>query len=149
MKTNKLFTVLIVVALLLGALGAFIALQPDPPAAFNSQYLGETTAQSLTLNDKLVTSSQSYTLTAGQLITPTKSLYVLSASGAVSMTLAPCSSATSKFIVLYGDDNQTITVNDTNIYTTDGNAVTLGQYDVVGFHCVGTKWSLTFKSANS
>lgn len=149
MKT-KLLELLVIVALLLGGLGVFLGLATgNEPASINTQNYGDVTAQSVTLNGRLVTSSDAFTLTAGQLVTPTKSLYLLSASGSVSMTLAPCSATTSKFIVLYGDDNQTITVNDTNIYTTDGNAVTLGQYDVVGFHCAGTKWSLTFKSTNS
>lgn len=131
----------------------FLVISCAPPPAANGQYFGNLTAQTLTASDltlsgKLVQSTSSITLTAGQLITPTKSTYLLSSTGAVSMTLAPCSADTVSFVALYGDDNNTITVNDTNIYTTDGNAVTLGQYDVTGWVCAGTKWSLAWKSAN-
>ncbi len=102
----------------------------------------------LTLSGALLNSSTAITLTAGQTVTPTYGLYILSATGAVSMTLAACN-APGQQVFLYGDDNQTITVNDTNIRSTDGNAVTLGQYDMVGFMCSGTEWDHLFKSANS
>ncbi len=139
--------IVVAVALLLSLLFIVAACNSQPQYAQVSNY-GDVVAQSLTLNGKLVTSSTAITLTAGQTITPTTSTYLLSSSGAVSMTLAPCSASTVKFVTLYGDDNNTITVNDTNIYTTDGNAATLGQYDVVGWACAGTKWSLAWKSAN-
>lgn len=107
------------------------------------------TIENLTIGGMLLQSSTAITLTtAGQTITPSYGLYILSATGAISMTLAACD-APGQVVYLYGDDNQTITVNDTNIRSTDGNAVTLGQYDMVGFMCSGTEWDHLFKSANS
>ncbi len=96
----------------------------------------------------LIQGSRAITLTAGLQVTPDRGVYVLSSSAAVSMTLtAPTSPG--QLLLLYGDDANTITVNDSNIYTTDGNAVTIGQYDLVGFLSVGSKWVHLFKSANS
>ena len=107
------------------------------------------TTAGIPLTDRaLASASTAITLTAGQTVTPTYGLYILSATGAVSMTLAACN-APGQQVFLYGDDNQTITVNDTNIRSTDGNAVTLGQYDMVGFMCSGTEWDHILKSANS
>jgi hypothetical protein len=96
----------------------------------------------------LIQGARAITLTAGLQVTPDRGVYVLSSSAAVSMTLtAPTSPG--QLLLLYGDDANTITVNDSNIYTTDGNAVTIGQYDLVGFLSVGSKWVHLFKSANS
>jgi hypothetical protein len=66
----------------------------------------------------------------------------------VTVTLA-APAVTGQVLYLYGDDNQTITVADSNIYSTDGNAVTLGQYDIVEFLSIGDKWVHVAKSANS
>lgn len=115
-----------------------------------SAFNGATTlAGNVTLGAKLIDSSTAITLTAGQVITPAYGFYDISSSGAVSMTLAACTSAAKgQRLLLYGNDANTVTVNDSNIRTTDGNAVTFGQYDVVGFVCSGAEWDHMFKSAN-
>jgi hypothetical protein len=41
-----------------------------------------------------------------------------------------------------------VVVADTNIRTTDGNAVTLGQYDTAAWLYTGSEWYLMFTSAN-
>jgi len=65
---------------------------------------------------------------AGQVLTPTYTVYALDTSGAISMTLA--SSATEgQLLILIGDDANTITVNDTNLRSHDGAALSIGQYD--------------------
>ncbi len=102
----------------------------------------------VTSTGKLIQGSTAVTLTAGLTITPATNVYLISSSGAVSMTLA-APAATGQLLYLYGDDANTVTVNDTNIYTTDGNAVTFGQYDLVEFISVGGKWVHVAKSANS
>lgn len=102
----------------------------------------------LTIAGVAYPSSTDLTLTAGLLVTPTYTTYHLDSTGAVSMTLGACV-ADGQFVWLYGDDANTITVNDTNIRSTDGNAVTLGQYDVVGFVCMDTEWNHVSKSGNS
>lgn len=102
----------------------------------------------LTLGGSLINSATAVTLTAGLSITPATSLYLIDSTGAVSMTLAACGAATPQVVLLYGRDNNTVTVNDTNIRTTDGNAVTFGQFDMVGFQCANGEWNHLFKSAN-
>jgi len=87
------------------------------------------------------------TPTAGQTITPAYGMYVVNSSGAVSMTLA-APAAAGQILYLYGDDANTVTVNDTNIRSTDGNAVTFGQYDLVEFVSSATEWIHLAKSAN-
>lgn len=101
----------------------------------------------VTLGSTLIQSSTSITPTAGQTITPTVGFYSVNSSGAVSMTLAACTAA-GQLVWLYGDDANTVTVNDTNLLSTDGNAVTFGQYDLVGLMCNGAAWAHAYKSAN-
>ncbi len=102
----------------------------------------------VTSSGKLIQGSTAITVTNGATITPAYSVYNLSAAGAVTVTLA-APAVTGQVLYLYGDDNQTITVADSNIYSTDGNAVTLGQYDIVEFMSVGSKWVHVAKSADS
>lgn len=91
--------------------------------------------------------TRAITLTAGQSITPEHGAYHLSSTGAVSMTLAACVND-GQLVSLYGDDANTITVNDTNIRSADGNAITFGQYDTVVLQCFDAEWNLVSKSAN-
>ncbi len=104
--------------------------------------------EDVTSSGKLIQGSTAITVTNGATITPAYSVYNLSAAGAVTVTLA-APAVTGQVLYLYGDDNQTITVADSNIYSTDGNAVTLGQYDIVEFMSVGSKWVHVAKSADS
>lgn len=91
--------------------------------------------------------TRAITLTAGMSVTPEHGAYHLSSTGAVSMTLAACVND-GQLVSLYGDDANTVTINDTNIRSTDGNAITLGQYDVVVMQCFDAEWNLISKSAN-
>lgn len=93
----------------------------------------------VTLSSLLIQSSTSVTLTAGLTITPAYTMYMLDSSGAVSMTLAPPTAA-GQTLYLFGNDNNTITINDTNVRTSTGNAITLGQYDVVQWISTATEW---------
>jgi hypothetical protein len=102
---------------------------------------------SVTLGNLVLTATE-ITPTAGQTITPASGMYIINSSGAVSMTLAAPTVA-GQVVYLYGDDNNTVTINDTNIRSTDGNAVTLGQYDVVEFISTATEWIHVAKSADS
>lgn len=81
-------------------------------------------------------------------ITPTVSAYHADSAGAVTWTLSACST-NGQLLLVYGDDNNTITIADSSLRSTDGNAVTVGQYDVVLFVCVDTEWVHVAKSANS
>lgn len=102
---------------------------------------------STTLTGGLILASTAITLTAGQVITPAYGMYIISSSGSVSMTLA-APSAAGRVLYLYGDDANTVTINDTNIRSTDGNAVTFGQYDVVQWISTATEWIHVSKSAD-
>jgi hypothetical protein len=101
-----------------------------------------------TFSGEVVYGATPVTLTAGLTVNPASSYYVVSSSAAVSMTLGTTGATAGQLVFLYGDDANTVTVNDTNILTTDGNAVTFGQYDIVGFLFNGTSWVHLWKSAN-
>jgi hypothetical protein len=81
-------------------------------------------------------------------ITPTVTMYHADSAGAVTWTLPACS-VNGQLLIIYGDDANTITIADSNIRSTDGNAITVGQYDVVVLICVDTEWNHVAKSANS
>jgi hypothetical protein len=81
-------------------------------------------------------------------ITPTVSAYHADSAGAVTWTLPACA-VNGQLLLIYGDDNNTITIADSSLRSTDGNAVTIGQYDVVLFVCFDTEWNHVAKSANS
>jgi len=102
----------------------------------------------LTLSALEINSTTTVTVTNGLTITPTTSLYILDAAGAVTVTLAACSN-NGQHLITYGNDAQTITIADTNILTSSGAALTISQYDLIGWICVSTKWVELFTIANS
>lgn len=131
------------------------ALQPTAPLSPPPLLAGrgvtgfnDLAVDNITLTGALVQGVAEVTLTAGMTLTPAASVYLVHASGAVSMTLA-APTVPGQILYLVGDDANTVTVNDTNILTTDGNAVTFGQYDIVEWLSVGSKWLHVAKSANS
>jgi hypothetical protein len=87
------------------------------------------------------------TITDGETLTPTYTIYALDAASAVTLTLA-ASASEGQPLLLIGDDNYTITISDTNIRTTDGNAATLGQYDAIFWVYQDSEWIHVAKSAN-
>jgi hypothetical protein len=109
---------------------------------------GTTSANGGLTAKNIIATANAVTVTNNQIITPTYTFYNLSAASGVTITLgAACTDG--QLLYLRGDDNQTITIADSNIYTTDGNALTLGQYDMAGWLCTGNKWLELWKSANS
>lgn len=100
-----------------------------------------------TMSGAVIQSSTTVTPTAGQTITPTVGLYIIGSSGAVSITLPACTD-TGQMVSFYGEDANTVTINDSNIRSTDGNAITFGQYDVVQLLCAEAEWNHVSKSAN-
>jgi len=105
-------------------------------------------------SDLTVTSALFYpgfadeTITDGETLTPTVTIYALDSGGNVTVTLA-ASGTDGQLLYLIGDDNNTVTVADTNIRTSDGNKLEIGQYDVVGFVYQDAEWILLFQSNNS
>lgn len=95
----------------------------------------------------LLPSFNNITITNGYTLTPTSNVYALDSAGAVTMTLA-ASATEGQSLTLIGDDANTITIADTNIRTTTGAALTLGQYDVIVFVYQDSEWLEVSLSAN-
>lgn len=93
-----------------------------------------------TFADLLIGDGDTVTVTA-------VTVYGLDSAGEVTMTLAVCSNE-GQSVTLIGDDANTININATNLRTTDGNALTLGQYDVIALICQDSEWLHVSKSAN-
>lgn len=88
-------------------------------------------------------------ITDTQTITPLAStVYVINSTGAATITMTACSE-TGQVVYLYGADDNTITIPDSNVRTDDGGAETFGQYDIRGWMCVGAEWILTIVADNS
>jgi hypothetical protein len=86
--------------------------------------------------------------TPGQTLTPAYTVYALDTTGAISMTLA-ASGDEGQLLILIGDDANNITINDTNIRTSTGSALVIGQYDVVMFVYQDSEWLELLLLANS
>jgi hypothetical protein len=65
------------------------------------------------------------------------------------MTLGTGSVSTGQLVAIYGDDNNTITINDTNVKTTTGSALSVGQFDLAVFIFDGTYWVEWLLAADS
>lgn len=102
----------------------------------------------LTVQGVLFPSFANETITDGELVTPTYTVYALDSAAAVTLTLQ-ATGTEGQVLILIGDDNFTITINDTNTRTSDGNAATLGQYDVIMWVYQDAEWIQISKSANS
>jgi cytoskeletal protein CcmA (bactofilin family) len=87
------------------------------------------------------------TITNGEILTPTVSVYALDSSSAVTLTLAAVGSE-GQFVTLIGDDNYLVTVADTNLRATSGITVGITQYDTATFVYQGSEWLLISKSVN-
>lgn len=89
------------------------------------------------------------TVSNGDTITPTYTIYALDTSGAVTITLA-ASADEGQLLLLINDDANATIIADTNLRSSDGNAITLaGAYDVALFVYQDSEWLLIASSANS
>jgi len=93
-------------------------------------------------------SSTTITVTDAQTITPTVTIYNLDSAGAVTITLAACTTD-GQPLILVGDDANNITINDTNVRTNDGSVQVIGQYDIITWVCIDTEWIEISDVANS
>lgn len=109
-----------------------------------SNFAGVATFQSL-----LLVSFADETITDGELLTVTKTVYGLDSAGNVTVTLSTSGAAEGQFLILIGDDANNITIADTNIRTSTGAALVLGQYDVVMFVFQDSEWIELLILANS
>jgi cytoskeletal protein CcmA (bactofilin family) len=110
----------------------------------NDETIANSTDGLITLGGGLQFSTTSITDT--QTITPLAStFYTINSSGAASITMTACSAA-GQIVFMYGDDANNVTVPDSNIRTSDGNAVVFDQYDLVTWMCSGSEWILLYES---
>lgn len=101
----------------------------------------------VTLSALLKPGFSNETITNGETLTPTVTVYALDSAGAVTMTLA-ASASEGQLLILIGDDNYTITVADTNLRSHDGAAMAIGQYDTATFIYQDSEWIELSESAN-
>jgi hypothetical protein len=87
------------------------------------------------------------TVTNGLIITPSYTVYAMDSAGDVTITLAAVGTE-GQLLYLLGDDANTVKIADTNIRTTDGNAINVGQYDTVAFIYQDSEWLELSLSAN-
>lgn len=115
----------------------------------NDETIGNNTDGLIDFGGGLILNTTTITVTDGQTITPTVySAYRLNAAGAVTITLAACSSD-GQPLYLYGEDAQTITIADSDIRTSDGAAGSIGQYDLWVGMCFNAEWVEIANPANS
>lgn len=79
------------------------------------------------------------TVTNGLIITPSYTVYALDSAGAVTLTLG-ASASEGQLLYLIGDDANNVTVADTNVRTSTGNSLVIGQYDVAAFVYQDSEW---------
>ena len=107
-----------------------------------------TVADSIAITGLFYPSFADETITDGETLTPTVTVYALDSAGAVTMTLA-ASGVEGQLLILIGDDANDITINDTNIRTNDGAAQVLNQYDVLMLVYQDSEWIEISNSDNS
>ena len=83
----------------------------------------------------------------GDTITPTAYARSISTAGNITFTLGASCTDGQPLVVAIGD-NFDVIINATNLRTTDGNALTLNQYDTAGFICQSNEWLLLYESNN-
>jgi len=106
-----------------------------------------TFANDLTIDDTLNIDDTSYALTGAQTLTPTASYYAINSSAAVTITLIDGSNG--DFLTLVNLSANNAIIADTNIRTSTGSAITLGQYDVLLLLFTGTEWYQIALAADS
>jgi len=108
-----------------------------------------TVTADLIVDDVFNIDDTSYTLTGSQTLNPTASFYVINSAGVVTITLGTTGVQAGDFLVLNNISGNNAVIADTNVRTTTGAALTLGQYDVVAFVYNGAAWIELYLAANS
>ena len=85
----------------------------------------------------------------GATIVPTATLYLLSPTGDVTITLGTSGIAAGTIVEYHNMVAQNIIFAYTNVRTSTGAALTIGQYDVVIWRFTGTEWHELLLIANS
>ena len=102
-----------------------------------------------TLSGLLYSSFTNLTVTNGDTLTPTYTVYALDTAAGVTITLA-ASASEGQYLILINDDGNALVIADTNLRSSDGNKITLaGSYDIIMLVYQDTEWLELAKSANS
>ena len=102
-----------------------------------------------TFNGEVVYATSEITPASGSSLTVGYTAYLINTSGNITMTLATTGATAGQIVIIYGLDANNITINDTNLKSSDGNTIVLGQYDICIFFFDGTSWVELSKTANS
>lgn len=97
-------------------------------------------ADEVTLSGETTFASTTLGMTTDYTLTVAATFYVITSTANVTLTLGTTGAATGQVVILYGNDANTITIADTNVRTSTGSAVTMGQYDVSMWIYNGTSW---------
>lgn len=143
----------LVVAILVLAANVFLGVKfpqpPEPAEEAELVPLGTTHFDDLQLTGLLQPGFADLAATDGITITPEYTVYALDTTAAVTVTLA-ASAEEGQLLVLINDDANATIIADTNLRSSDGNAITLaGAYDVVLFVYQDSEWLEIAKSADS
>jgi hypothetical protein len=99
------------------------------------------------LSGLLTASCVTSVLTGDQTLTPTASCYQFTPADNLSLTLEVEPAGTILFMQNISE-TYTVWITDTNIRTTDGDGVSLGEYDIAIWQSTGSEWYLVANSAN-
>jgi hypothetical protein len=80
------------------------------------------------------------TATTEQNLTPANSCYVVAAANAITFTLQTTGMVTGTLLTIANLSSNNVIVADSNIRTSTGAAITMGQYDVSQWLFTGTEW---------
>jgi hypothetical protein len=133
--------------------GLYLADAPMAQGAtnFDSLVLSSdlTVGGNATIAGTTVNTVSSITPANGSTLTVSSAFYQVNSSGNVTITLGTTGAVSGQIVYLYGDDANTVLIADTNVRTSSGGALSLGQYDIAGFIFNGTDWIELFLLANS
>ena len=101
------------------------------------------------VDGKLNLDDVTYTSVGAQNLTPTDSMYELNPASVLTITLQTGSAAKGDILVLINIAAVNVTIVDTNVKTSDGGLVTLGQDDAIMFIFMGSHWYEVAHSPNS
>lgn len=108
-------------------------------AAGGIEYL-KINSGTITLQGALYTSFTDLAVSDGDTITPTYTTYALDTTGAVTVTLA-ASGQEGQLLAIINDDANATVIADTNLRSSDGNAITLaGAHDIALFVYQDSEW---------
>jgi hypothetical protein len=99
-----------------------------------------TASNDFTVAKVLNVNAATYTSVGVQTLNPTSTFYSINPASALTVTLGTTGVVAGDLLILYDAANQAVVIVDSNVKTTSGSALTLGQYDVATFIFDGTSW---------